>query len=89
MKAYNKKKHRKNVNISLVFTCNDLRLSVDDFFGGSCLSLLQLLTNAGDHTQIVLQSMSHLKRRQSQSLPANKLPSLCVCCANSYKEMCL
>lgn len=72
MKAYNKKKkkQRKNVNISLVFTCNDLRLSIDDFFGGSCLSLLQLLTNAGDHTQIVLQSMSHLKRQQSQSLPA-------------------
>ena len=44
-----------------VFTCDDLRLSVHDFFCGASLALLQLLPDAGDHTQVALQSVGHLR----------------------------
>lgn len=42
------------------FTCNNLRLRVDHLLCGTCLPLLQLLPDAGDHTQAALQSVSHL-----------------------------
>lgn len=49
-----------------LFTCDDLRLSVDDFFCGACLPLLQLLPDAGDDAQTALQSVSHLRTNQNQ-----------------------
>lgn len=58
-------------------TCNDLRLSVDDFFCGAGLPLLQLLPDAGDHTQVALQSVSHL-RTTHRSQIFTCTPDVCV-----------
>lgn len=41
-------------------TCDDLSLSKDDLLCDAALSLIQFLTDAGDHTQAVLQSVSGL-----------------------------
>ena len=49
-----------SVRLSRSRTCDDLGLSEDDLLGDAALSLVQLLTDAGDHTQAVLQSMSGL-----------------------------
>lgn len=46
-----------------LITCNDLRLIIDHFFCGACLTLLQLLPDAGDDAQTALQGVSHLGTR--------------------------
>lgn len=45
-------------------TCNELGLCIDNFLCDSGLPLIQLLTNAGDHTQTALKSMSDLLSNQ-------------------------
>lgn len=41
-------------------TCDDLGLSVDDLIGDAALPLVQLLTDAGDDTETILQSVGCL-----------------------------
>ena len=43
-----------------MFTCDDLGLSEDDLLGDAALPLVQLLTDAGDHTETTLQSVGGL-----------------------------
>ncbi len=45
-------------------TCDELGLCKNNFLCDSGLPLIQLLTNAGDHTQTVLKSMSDLLSNQ-------------------------
>lgn len=45
-------------------TCDELGLCKNHFLCDSGLPLIQLLTNAGDHTQTVLKSMSDLLPNQ-------------------------
>lgn len=45
-------------------TCNDLGLGKNNFLSDPGLPLIQLLTNAGDHTQTILKSMSDLLANQ-------------------------
>lgn len=45
-------------------TCDDLGLSKDDLLGDATLSLVQLLTDAGNDTQTVLQSVGCLLANQ-------------------------
>lgn len=51
----------------LLLTCDDLGLSKDNLLCDATLSLIQLLTNAGDDAQTVLQSVSCLLTNQLSS----------------------
>ena len=57
--------------LNLMFTCDQLGLSVQHLLRGPALSLLQLLPDAGDHTQAALQSVSHLRTRNMSSSPSS------------------
>lgn len=46
--------------IGLKDTCNDFGLCKNNFLSDSSLPLIQLLTDAGNHTQTTLKSMSNL-----------------------------
>lgn len=54
--------HKGVCRVSL--TCDDLGLSKDNLLRDATLSLVQLLTNAGDDTQTALQSVGRLLTNQ-------------------------
>lgn len=45
-------------------TCDELGLGEDDLLCDACLPLIQLLTNAGNHTKTALQRVSCLLTNQ-------------------------
>lgn len=51
----------------VLLTCDDLGLSKDNLLRDATLSLVQLLTNAGNDTQTVLQSVGCLLTNQLSS----------------------
>ncbi len=67
-------------------TCDDLRLSVDDFFCGACLTFLQLLPDAGDHSQVTLQSVSHLRTNQTQIFTCTCTPEARRCDSKTLRH---